>query len=250
LFTYHKKNGGVKILDITELVGKKNTKLISIGESEIHKDILEDWLALKESAKIAGFDLSIASAFRSFDRQLQIWNDKVLGKRPVLDASGLSIDIDYLSEEELLFSILKWSALPGTSRHHWGTDLDVYDKSSISNKYEIKLTENEVSNGGVFASFHDWLDGEIKNKRNFDFFRPYERKEMMLFSVLKKPPMISEERWHISHNTISSLYAQKICFDTLFNFFKTRDDILLKKSILKNFENIYENFIKVSIEKN
>jgi len=237
-------------LDIAEFIGQKNSNLISIGESTIHQDILEDWLALKQSAKIAGFDLSIASAFRSFGRQLQIWNDKVLGKRPVLDPSGLNIDIGHLSEEELLFSILKWSALPGTSRHHWGTDLDVYDKSSVSSKYEIKLIENEVSDGGVFASFHDWLDDEIKNKRNFDFFRPYERKEMMLFSALKKPPMISEERWHISHFSISSLYAEKISFNTLYNFFKTRDDILLKNSILKNFENIYENYIKVSIEKN
>lgn len=236
-------------MDIEELVGKKNSNLVSIDGSLVHQDILKDWVALKDSAKKSGFELAIVSSFRSFDRQLQIWNEKVSGKRLVLDSSGLKLDINLLSDEDLLFSILKWSALPGTSRHHWGTDIDVYDKSSVNSQYDIKLTDDEVLNGGVFAPFHDWLDDEVKNKRNFNFFRPYERKQMVLYSAFKKPPMIADERWHLSHKTISCRYSEKINLDRLYDFFSNQNDILLKDSILKNFENIYENFIKVSLIK-
>lgn len=234
-------------MDIEELVGKKNSNLVSIDGSLVHQDILSDWVALKDSAKKSGFELAIVSSFRSFDRQLQIWNDKVSGKRPVLDSCGVKLDISLLSDDDLLFSILKWSAIPGTSRHHWGTDLDVYDKSAVNIEYDVKLTDDEVLNEGVFSPLHDWLDNEIKNKKSFNFFRPFERKEMVPYSAFKKPPMISDERWHISHKTTSSFYSREINESKLHHFFTNQNDILLKDLILKNFENIYENFIKVSL---
>ncbi len=39
-------------------------------------------------------------------------------------------------------AILRWSALPGASRHHWGTDIDVYDRGCSSGAaYALQLTE-------------------------------------------------------------------------------------------------------------
>jgi len=52
-------------------------------------------------------------------RQAEIWNAKAAGLRPVLDANEQPIDTGTLSERELVFAILRWSALPGASRHHW-----------------------------------------------------------------------------------------------------------------------------------
>ncbi|SPY94009.1 D-alanyl-D-alanine carboxypeptidase [Proteus mirabilis] len=65
-----------------------------------------------------------ASFIRSFERQLAIWNGKFEGTRPVLDAESQPIDIQTLSEGQRCEAILKWSALPGASRHHWGTEID------------------------------------------------------------------------------------------------------------------------------
>jgi hypothetical protein len=49
---------------------------------------------------------------------------------PLLDAHNQPLDALQLGETERLHAILHWSALPGTSRHHWGTDLDIYDPTA------------------------------------------------------------------------------------------------------------------------
>ena len=51
-----------------------------------------------------------------------------------------------------------FSALPGASRHHWGTDIDVYDANAVSSDYVVQLSLKEVGSGGVFDSLHKWLD--------------------------------------------------------------------------------------------
>ena len=45
-------------------------------EQYIHRQIIEPLLDLQQAASKAGFDLKICSAFRSFERQLIIWNGK------------------------------------------------------------------------------------------------------------------------------------------------------------------------------
>ena len=52
-------------------------------------------------------------------------------ERPLLDANNQPLDALQLGETERLHAILHWSALPGTSRHHWGTDLDIYDPDCL-----------------------------------------------------------------------------------------------------------------------
>ena len=49
-------------------------------------------------------------------------------------------------------------AIPGTSRHHWGTDLDVYDAAALPADYRLELSPAEVAPGGLFDSLHRWLD--------------------------------------------------------------------------------------------
>ncbi|MET0355487.1 MAG: M15 family metallopeptidase, partial [Cellvibrio sp.] len=124
-----------------------------------------------DSAKNAGFDLRVASGFRSFERQLHIWNSKANGIRPVLDETGNTININMLNDDEKVFAILQWSALPGASRHHWGTDIDVYDASRMAPGYELQLTLAETEDGGPFAEFHLWLTQELE--QGSDFYRPY-----------------------------------------------------------------------------
>ena len=103
---------------------------------------------LRALAGKQGFDLRICSSFRSFERQLAIWNNKASGLRPVLDDSGAEININQLGEWQQAQAILRWSALPGASRHHWGTDFDIYDASAIDSDYRIQLTPEEVEGEG------------------------------------------------------------------------------------------------------
>src|SRR5574343_433062 len=103
-----------------EITGRTEEHLIWSDElkAKINKSTLAPLMALKESADSEGFDLQIASAFRSFSRQEEIWNKKMRAQAPILDKNHTPIDPKNLSPKDLVFTILKWSAIPGASRHH------------------------------------------------------------------------------------------------------------------------------------
>ncbi|MEL3918842.1 M15 family metallopeptidase [Aeromonas enteropelogenes] len=135
-----------------------------------------------------GFNLQAASSWRSFERQLAIWNGKWRGERPLLDAASLPIDALQLSDEERLHAILRWSALPGTSRHHWGTDLDIYDPDCLPANTRLALEPWEYEEGGWFADLSEWL-GERMN--DFGFFLPYDK-------PVGAGQGVAYEPWHLS----------------------------------------------------
>src|SRR5690606_23241791 len=93
----------------------------SLGQP-VHRELIPAWNELVAEARRAGFDLAIASGFRDYRRQLAIWNDKADGRRPLLDEHGEPLDAGALAPWPLARAILRWSALPGASRHHWGSD--------------------------------------------------------------------------------------------------------------------------------
>ena len=51
----------------------------------MHEQAAEAFSALQARANDAGFQLSVASSYRSYERQLAIFNGKWGGERPVLD---------------------------------------------------------------------------------------------------------------------------------------------------------------------
>src|ERR1041385_5094223 len=141
------------------LTGQSETHLCSPGDAErlgarVHRDAVHAFENLRDAASREGFDLAIHSGFRSFERQLSIWNRKATGQLAVLDSQAQPLDITRLTPRDLVFSILRWSALPGASRHHWGTDLDVYDAAAKPEGYEIELIPAEVDAGGMFGPLH------------------------------------------------------------------------------------------------
>lgn len=198
--------------------------------ASIHGEILLDLLKLREDAMRAGFEISLASSFRSFERQLAIFNAKARGERAILDLRGVPLDPNNLTDHEKLFAILRWSALPGSSRHHWGTDLDIFDKKAISPDYKLQLVPGEFEKGGPFAPFHDWLD-EKMSRTDFPFFRPYA----------KDQGGVSPERWHLSHR-----YALEFSKSYSLGTFKRNielADIEMKELILERAEEIFTNFV-------
>ena len=204
--------------------------------SDIHPEVAEPLHALQEKAQQAGFDLRVASDFRHFDRQLMIWNKKAQGEIPVLDSEGKAIDISSLSNKELLFTLLRWSALPGASRHHWGTDIDVYDHKALPDGYQLQLTPDEVSDEGIFGSFHLWLDDQIKNGTACGFFRPYDEDR----------GGIAPERWHLSFAPLAKQLQQAFSLKELSKILN-ETNIELKDEILTNLEEVFTRFIDVPL---
>lgn len=219
------------------LTGRTERHLCGAAEAEslgasVHRDVLSRFLRLQEEADEVGFDLQIFSGFRGFGHQLSIWNRKATGKLAVLDSHAAPLDIERLSDRELAFAILRWSALPGASRHHWGTDLDVFDQAARPEGYEIELVPEEVETGGMFAPLHEWLDERIAANAAFGFFRPYDVDR----------GGVAPERWHLSCAPVAEAYERQLTIEVL------RETIHgagmeLEDVVLQNLDEIYERFV-------
>ena len=209
------------------LTGRTQDHLVPFGEFFIDKDTKHAYEALKARLELFEVNLQIVSSFRSFERQSQIWNAKAQGQRDLFDKDGLLLDYNYLTKEEILESILTWSAIPGASRHHWGTDIDVFD-SNIKKKSEVKLTNDEYQN--EFKNLTQAIDQIFSTSSSF--FRPYSEYR----------GGVSKELWHLSFAQKSKAYLDEYTID-IFEKNIHDSDIEFKDLITKNLEYYYKNYI-------
>ena len=173
-----------------QLLGLDESHLILVGRGP-HRLTAATAAAFNDmqvAAAYEGFNLQAASSWRSFERQLAIWNGKWRGERPLLDADNQPLDALQLDDMERLHAILRWSALPGTSRHHWGTDLDIYDPDCLPVGTRLALEPWEYEAGGWFADLGEWLGDHMAD---FGFFLPYAK-------PLDAAQGVAYEPWHIS----------------------------------------------------
>jgi len=180
------------MLSDLELTGRIRTHITQLEDPRcaLHHDAVAPFLSLRAQAAQVGIELVPHSSFRDFDTQVLIWNRKFRGERPLYDRGGRLIDTSALSDEQKVDAILLWSALPGTSRHHWGSEIDVIDSAAVSEGYRVQLLPEEYSAGGVFARLAGWLDEHLAASK---FFRPYDRDR----------GGVSPEPWHLSYAPVS-----------------------------------------------
>lgn len=201
--------------------------LVQCLGAQVQPALAESLQAMAEAASAAGFELAIASGYRDFERQKHIFNAKAQGVRPVLDGEGRVVDVTSLSDDALLHAILRWSALPGMSRHHWGTDVDVYDRHICVGDYQLQLTLDECA--GPMAEFHRWLDKYLAAQS--DFIRPYAQD---LGGVAPEP-------WHLSYAPLSAAYAQAYSPSQLQAVLES-SDIALKPIVLAQLADLYQRY--------
>ena len=106
------RKGFITYDDILTALPDVERDVVAFQGIAVHPRLVAPLTELVEEARSAGFDLRVASGFRSIDRQCQIWNAKAAGLRPVLDDAGEPLSIDELTPMSLVFAILRWSALP------------------------------------------------------------------------------------------------------------------------------------------
>jgi LAS superfamily LD-carboxypeptidase LdcB len=194
----------MSILDAQQLTGRSRTHVSDLADPRctLQPDAARAFMAMRAAAALEQIDLQPSSSFRDFQRQLSIWNDKFSGRRVVLDRSGQPLAKTALSDEQWVAAILLWSALPGASRHHWGTELDVFDRSRLPAGAQPQLLPSEYGVGGAFERLHRWLE---RHAEEYGFFRPYDRDR----------GGVQPEPWHISYAPISSLALQALTVPVL-----------------------------------
>ena len=136
----------------------------------LRKEALNAYTQMVKAARKDGVKLVIRSATRNFNYQKGIWERKWRKQKKSRSAKNKALNI------------LKLSSMPGTSRHHWGTEVDL---NAFNNKW--------FESGRGLKLFR-WLN---KNAAKYGFARPYTKKDE------QRPTGYNEEKWHWSYTPLS-----------------------------------------------
>lgn len=181
-------------LDQTILpVNKKGMYL----QKEVAEKLLQAYLDFKKEYPDVPF--IIVSATRNYDYQNMIWNNKWNMQFPKFNDAQKTAE-----------SILKFSSMPGTSRHHWGTDFDI---TSVEPDYFENNPKGKILNA--------WLD---KNMQHYGFCKPYSKGRQGGYEP---------EAWHWSYVPLSRNYLMQYK-----NTLNKNPDLFLKKFNFKGHDEI------------
>jgi zinc D-Ala-D-Ala carboxypeptidase len=149
----------------------------------LHKETYEAFVRMREAAEKDGVSLVIISATRNFDSQKRIWENKWEG-RTLVEGKNLTT-VKNLNERARL--ILLYSSMPSTSRHHWGTDMD------------LNSLENSFFESGEGLRIYQWLS---KHAHEYGFCQPYTSKTTGRTGY-------EEEKWHWSYLPLSGVFLEQ-----------------------------------------
>ena len=214
-----------------ELTGQLRSHVVDVSDPPcaLHVHVVAPFSSLRRAALADGIHVAPISSFRSFSRQLALWNGKFSGEKPVLDAAGRPIDVNEHSARERIEAILLWSALPGASRHHWGTDVDLIDTRATAPDYRPQLIPQEFASGGPYAALTEWLDA---NAARFGFFRPFRG---ILSGVQAEP-------WHFSFAPIAE-NARRALTPAVLHKAIAAAPILGKDDILAQLDALHSRYV-------
>lgn len=215
-----------------ELTGRAHSHVVETGWPGclLHRDAAAAFGAMCEAAARAGIGLRAASAFRDFARQRDIWNAKFRGERPLLDAAGGPLDAASLDERQRVDAILLWTALPGASRHHWGTDLDAIDERVLGAGQRVQLVSEEYRPGGRFEALTAWLD---RHMRRYGFYRPYDAGSRGT----------APEPWHLSFAPVARAATRQLDAATLAEAVRGQG-VLGEACVLERLDAIHARFVR------
>lgn len=164
-----------------QLIGKDNSDIIGdTYTTKMHKDASVAFQEMKKAAAVKNINIELVSAYRSFQRQKEIFEEKY---RKYTNQG--------LSPVDSITKIIEYSTIPGTSRHHWGTDIDIIDGNA--NPRPKSVLQPELFHGdGPFCKLKDWL---TENANSFGFYEVYTN------NANRKG--FKYEPWHFSYAPVS-----------------------------------------------
>jgi len=164
---------------IQELMGKVEMPTFENGVS-LREEAYSAFLKMKQAAYSSGIDLKVVSSFRSFQSQQRIFERKYIKYT----------DEQNLSPFKAIDKIIEYSTIPGTSRHHWGTDIDLIDGyRAIDGDV---LVPEKFEEGGPYNDFLTWM---TENSNSFGYH--------LVYTKSAKRRGFKYEPWHYSYAPIS-----------------------------------------------
>jgi LAS superfamily LD-carboxypeptidase LdcB len=151
----------------------------------LRRQTYQSFVRMAQAAREAGISLRIISATRNFKNQKRIWEAKWNGTRKV---AGQNLAEAISGGKQRALKILEYSSMPGTSRHHWGTDID------------LNALENSYFATGEGKRMYDWLLGHA---HEFGFCQVYTELGEA------RPDGYHEEKWHWSYLPLAQQFLRQ-----------------------------------------
>ena len=174
----------------------------------LRKEVLQKFDQMYDAELKDGIKLVIISGTRSFNHQKYIWDRK--WAKNILKTDSISA----------VKEIMKYSSMPSTSRHHWGTDIDL---NSLENSYFEK---------GEGKKIFDWL---VANAFKYGFHMTYDNQEETKRTGYKM------EKWHWSYMPISKQFLiqfnEYVKCENISSFKGSKFACHPKVDVIKNFVN-------------
>ena len=162
------------------------------------------FLEMQKAARKDSIELKIVSSFRSYAAQKRIWNRKYL-----------RFTNEGLSPEKAITKIIEYSTIPGTSRHHWGTEIDVVDARPLV-EGDV-LLEEHFHDSGPYVKLGRWL---TENAATYGF--------ELVYTKDRSRKGFFYEPWHYSYSALSVGFLSTYLKENLI------DQIAIDSSLLGN----------------
>ncbi len=207
------------MFSITELMGKEDIPLFGDKGSQLREEPYEAFREMKKAAYADGIDLKIVSGYRDFYRQRAIWEGKF----------ARYTEDDGMQPLPAIDKIIEYSTIPGTSRHHWGTDMDICD--GYRNVQGDILVPENYEGDGPFTDLKNWMD---EHAGTYDFH--------LVYTDDPRRKGFKYEPWHYSYAPLS--------VPMLTEFRKKNIMALLGKEDVDGFSYFTTGFVRSYIQDN
>ena len=207
-------------VNIVQLMGIETSHLSTFETHKLTPKTAAAFSAMQAAALKDSINIQLVSAYRSFERQLYLWEDKFVRYTD-----------EGLSPEAAIARILKYSTIPGTSRHHWGTDIDITD-GNIKNETRL-LVHSKFHNNGPFVPLHQWMEA---NAHRYGFYLVYTNDAARTG--------FSYEPWHYSYLPEAKSFLKGYNSRMAFAYFKSVG-VMGSEHIDRDFwDEYYRTYIK------
>ncbi|WP_431137213.1 M15 family metallopeptidase [Psychroserpens mesophilus] len=167
-----------------ELIGKGNPDLYGEG-FKLRKEAYNAFTKLQTEALKSDIQIQIVSSYRDYDHQNRIWKRKY----------NQNINKG-LTPLESINKIIEYSTIPGTSRHHWATDIDIID-ANVTRPSSV-LQARHFEENGCYRKLKLWMDA-YANTFGFN----------LVYTNAPHRKGFKYEPWHYSYKPLSSMYLSQ-----------------------------------------
>ena len=189
-------------IDPLFVLGKTSPPLVGSMQEEVY----EAYERMRQAAAKEGIDIKVVSAHRSYHRQREIWNAKYK-----------TLTLQGLTAKDAIQEIITYSTLPGTSRHHWGTDIDIIDNANPQSG-DVLLAEKFYGDGPSSA-LRSWMN---RNAADYGFLEVY--------TDHPNRKGFAHEPWHYTYHSLSKAYLEVLINQVISEIAK--DEQLLGRKFL------------------